>query len=288
MILSCNKETNKPEKEQEPKAQVSVTKIKEGTIPDYFLVTGKTIYLNKNTIVAPISGYVTKVNVHEGDRVSKGRVLFEMQSPEAYVMRENDSLKSSYGVIKIYAPVSGVVSGLNVVQKGVFADQGSVFCLIIASGDLKIQIEIPFEFRKYVQIGKQCEIILPDNSVIKSNFSKILPKMNIKNQTMKVLANLRTKTFIPENMIVKVRINRGKKRKAQILPKTCLMTNALMSEFWIMKVINDSTAVKVAVKIGNQSHSEVEILSPEFENNDKIVSQGAYGLADTALIKILN
>ena len=69
---------------------------------------------------------------------------------------------------------------------------------------------------------------------------------------------------MPVHLIVQVLVDKGNKHKTQILPKNCLMTNPLMTRFWIMKLINDSVAVSIPVKVGNQTHNQVEILSPEF------------------------
>lgn len=287
-FFSCKNADEEIEKEQVTKVQVKVTSVTKGFLPDYLKFTGKTIYLNKSTIVSPINGYFTKVNVKEGNRVQKGQVIFEMQSPEAYLMQQNDSIKSKYGIVKIYASGSGIISGLNVIQKGVYTDQNSVLCLIIGSNDLKVQVNLPFEYRKFAKIGSKCKIILPDSTVIPATFSKILPEMDEKAQTIKILANLRSKTFIPENLLVQVLINKSNDKETQILPKNCVMTNALMTDFWVMKLTNDSTAVKIPVKVGNQTHEQIEILSPKFNENDKIISEGAYGLEDTVFVNIQN
>ena len=53
-----------------------------------------------------------------------------------------------------------------------------------------------------------------------------------------------------------------------------------------MKLNNDSTAVKVPVKTGIETGDKVEILSPEFSLQDKILLNGNYGLADTALVTV--
>lgn len=285
--FSCKNEVKVSEKSQIPKVQVKVTNVTEGYLPDYISVTGRTVYLNKNTIVAPISGYITKVDVITGDRVNKRKVLFEMQSPEAYMMQKKDSLAKNYGVVKIYAPTGGVISVLNVMQKGVFVDQGSALCLVVASNDLKVQVNVPFEYRKYVKIGSKCKIMLPDSTIIKGRFTKMLPQMNEQSQTVKVLANLNTNMFIPEDMIVKVLIDKGIKHKTQILSKKCLLTDALMTKFWVMKLINDTVAVNLPVVIGNQTLTQVEIIKPKFSNYDRIISEGGYGLSDTSFVEIV-
>ncbi len=286
-LISCNNKNGTTENKQIPKVQVSTTGITEDYLPEYTELTGKTVYFNKNNIIAPVSGYVIKVNVKQGDKVPKGKLIFKIQSPEAYMLQKNDSLKKSYGIVDIYAPAYGTVTGITVMQEGVFTDKGSALCMLTASGNLKIQVEVPFEYAEYAKIGKTCKVILPDNSSVFATFSKILPKMNDKTQTISILANLKTKRFIPENMIVKVLIEKGINKKTQILPKKCVMTDALMNNFWVMKLINDTTAVKISVKKGKQNHKQIEILYPRFTKEDKFISEGAYGLSDTVFVEVI-
>lgn len=285
-LVSCTEEA-KEEQTQTPKVQVKTASISYGYLPDYIKLSGKTIYLGKSNIVAPISGYITKVDIHQGDRVQKNKLLFVMQSPESYVMGQKSSTKGIYGLIKIYAPTTGTISGLNVTRPGVFVDKGSVMTKIIASNDLKVQVHVPFEYHKYAAIGNSCQIILPDSSFIKGTFSKILPQVNEQSQTEKVLADFNPHIFIPENMIVKVLVDKSTKHRSQIISKECLLSDALMTEFWIMRLINDSIAVRVSVKPGNQTHGLVEILSPKFTEQDRIISEGAYGLGDTSFVEIV-
>ncbi len=285
VLFSCKEQISEQE-DATSKAQVKLTKISQGSLPDYVELTGKTIYMNKSNLVAPISGYVIKVNVRQGDKVQKGQLLFEMQSPEAFIMKQKDSTKNNYGIVKLYAPTTGQLVSLNVVNKNVFTDKAAIMCNILASNDLKLQVNVPFEYNKFAKIGNKCKVILPDNTEITGTFTKILPQIDEKSQTIKALANLQTNKFIPENMIVKILINKSTEHQSQILPKTCLQTDALMKHFWVMQIINDSTAVQVNVKVGNQTHDSVEILLPKFNNNDLFISEGAYGLSDTVLVKV--
>ena len=287
-LFSCKKENTETNIETQ-KVKVKVVGLDYGYIPDYIELTGKTVYLNKSNLVAPISGYVTKVNAQQGDIVRKGQILFEMKTSEAYFMQQNDSLPhTDYGTVKIYSPSTGRIMNINVVNNNVFVDKGSVLCILISSNDLKIQVNVPFEYSKWTKLGNKCKIILPDNTGIQGVFTKYLPQVNEISQTVKILANIKTKQFLPENMIVKVLVDKSKKHKMQILPQSCLQTDALMTKFWVMKLINDSTAVEIPIKVGNQNHEKFEILSPTFNSNDKFVSLGSYGLNDTVLVKIIN
>ncbi|RUT79117.1 efflux RND transporter periplasmic adaptor subunit [Ancylomarina longa] len=284
LLFSCQK-IKKEQKEANPKVQVQLSHLSTGYLPDFINLTGKTIYLNKSNIIAPISGYITNVSVKQGDKVKKGQLLFEMQTSEAYLMNQKEKSEQLYGNIKIYAPNTGRLVSLNIVNQGVYADKGTLMCTLLASNDLKLQVNLPFEYNKWAKTGNKCKVILPDNKSISATFSKVLPQVDELSQTIKVLANLETQQFIPENMIVKVLLDKSKKHQAQILTKQCLQTDALMSQFWVMKMLNDSVAVKVPVKIGNQNHDSVEIISPKFNDQDLFISEGAYGLGDTALVE---
>ena len=285
-LFSC-KQQEQTQQAVTAKAKVSITKLEYGYIPDILHLTGKTIYLNKSNLIAPISGYVIKVNIQQGDNVKKDDVLFEMKTSEAYFIQTSDNaVNSDYGTVKVYAPVTGRVVSINVMNKDVFADKGSVMCVLMSSDDLKIQVEVPFEFIKWAQPGKKCKIILPDETQITGTLSKALPQVNESSQTTKVLANVNTNKFLPENLLVQALIDKGNKKQTQILPQSCLQTDALMTKYWVMKVINDSVAVRVYIKTGKQNHEKFEILSPVFSPDDMFVKEGAYGLGDTALISI--
>lgn len=285
-LPSCKHQTER-KVDKTPKVQVRITSITHGYLPDYIEFTGKTIYLNKSSLVAPISGYVTKIAVEQGDMVSKGEVLFKIQAPEAYVMRHKANQKSNYGIINITAPATGQLVTLNIINKGVYANKGTTMCTILSSNDLKLQVEVPYEYNKYAKIGSACKIVLPDSSIINGSFVKMLPQINQNSQTIKVLAHIKDNKFIPENLIVKVLVDKTKEHKVQILNKQCLQTNALMTNFWVMKLINDSTAVSVPVQKGNQTHTQVEIIQPIFNTNDRIIYEGAYGLGDTVLVQVI-
>ncbi len=64
-----------------------------------------------------------------------------------------------------------------------------------------------------------------------------------------------------------------------MLPKPAILGNETQTEFWVMRLINDSTAVKIPVKIGIENFGEVEITDPVFQSSDKILFSGNYGLA---------
>jgi len=66
-----------------------------------------------------------------------------------------------------------------------------------------------------------------------------------------------------------------------------LMTNETQSEFWIMRIDASDMAVKIPVKKGIENDSIVEIISPQLNGKDLIISEGAYGLPDSTVITII-
>jgi hypothetical protein len=54
-----------------------------------------------------------------------------------------------------------------------------------------------------------------------------------------------------------------------------------------MKLINDSTAVKVPVTTGIIDKDNVQIKMPVFKDTDLFLSSGNYGLGDTANVKVI-
>jgi hypothetical protein len=54
-----------------------------------------------------------------------------------------------------------------------------------------------------------------------------------------------------------------------------------------MKLINDTTAVKVLVTTGISDTEYVQIKMPAFKDTDLFLSSGNYGLGDTANVKVI-
>ena len=87
-------------------------------------------------------------------------------------------------------------------------------------------------------------------------------------------------------MNVKIPVKNSK--DAFVLPKSSVMSNETQTEFWVMKIINNNTAMKVNIKKGIENDNLVQIIDPQFSLNDRFISEGAFGLPDTAKILIRN
>ncbi len=273
-----------------PKTPVEVVSVGNGSINDELVLFGTTIYLKRNLVSSSIPAFVTVVNVKLGDKVNKGDILYVLQSKENRALGNDvakiDSSLTNFGIIKIRASASGIISTLDRQQVGEYVLEGTQLCTIAESNDLVFQVNVPFEFTNFTKIGSQCTLILPDNSVHNATFTRALTTMNVAAQTQTILAKSAENLFLPENMIAKVGISKNSHSNKQTLPKSAVLSDEMMKDFWVMKLINDSTAVKTPVTIGNKNNQRIEVLSPQFNRNDRIISVGNYGLSDTAQIKI--
>jgi len=279
MLVSC-KEKNTNQEVQTPLISVKTTVIQQGNIENYIRLNGKTIYLKKNRIVSPISGYVINMNVKYGDIVQKNDIMFELQT------KESKALSNNIGDIKVLASSGGIVSELIVNQSGTYLVEGDLLCTIVENRDLIIQVNVPYEYKALLQTGANCKIMLPDNTMLEGAITKILPTINEINQTQLVLIKPDTKGQLPENLNLTVRFIIEKHTNSLLISKEAVMTNEKQSEFWLMKIVNDSMAVKIPIHKGIENDSIVEILSQGLNKNDLIISEGAYGLPDSSIVKI--
>jgi hypothetical protein len=64
------------------------------------------------------------------------------------------------------------------------------------------------------------------------------------------------------------------------------MTDEIQKKFWLMKIVNDSLAVKIPITKGIENENLVEIVSDILFENDLVISEGAYGLPDSTIVNI--
>jgi multidrug efflux pump subunit AcrA (membrane-fusion protein) len=114
-----------------------------------------------------------------------------------------------------------------------------------------------------------------------------MPTIDSASQTQQILIKVPSSANIPENLIAKVRILKSEKTNAISLPKQAVLSDESQTNFWVMKMIDSVTAVKVPVIKGMETGDRVEIVRPQFSVNDKILLSGNYGLPDTAKVRIV-
>jgi len=274
----------------DPVTPVSVTEVKQQTISDSIVLNATATFLQKNYIKASSIGYLQSVNVRLGQHVFPGQKLFTIQTKEARTIGKSiSSLDPSLnfsGIISVVANQAGFVTSLNH-QKGDYLLDGEPLAIISNNNSFVFVLNLPFELRQYVQVGKSVNMLLPDGGELPGTIAFFMPVVDSLSQTQRVIIRANSVKQIPENLIVKVNILKNSISNSLLLPKAGVLTNETQDQFWVMKLINDSTAIKVPVKKGIESADAVQIISGNIAAHDKILTTGNYGLADTAKVKVV-
>lgn len=268
---------------------VKVTTVKDSTLSESISLTAVSAYLQKSLLKANINGYIQKANATPGQNVAAGQIIFKIITKEARaignVVNKLDPSFRFTGISNIKAAQSGMVVQVNR-QKGDYVQDGDLLATVISKSSLVFLLDLPFEYRNIVSQNKTIQVLLPDGEKLNGSVSGTLPSVDSLAQTQRLIIRVANATNIPEGLIAKVVLVKTNHPNAQVLPKSAVLSNETEDEFWVMKLTNDSTAVKIGIKKGLENDGLIEIDSPKFKQNDKIITFGNYGLADTAKVKI--
>jgi multidrug efflux pump subunit AcrA (membrane-fusion protein) len=290
MLLQSCKKQEAAITETETIIPVTVTTIDTTGIDDYEEVSGTVSYIVKTPIKSIITGYITAVNAKTNDKVAKGRRLFSIKTKEAIALGNDVNKldpKLNFGsAVSITSSSNGFITAINV-ENGNYVQEGDVLAIINDSNNYGVVINVPFELKKHISINQQLSIYLPDGTSISSTVKQFIPAVDTTSQMQSVFLKMNSTEVLPENLIVSVRIPKSNKSSIITLPRAAILSNEIETEYWIMLLKNDSTAVKVPVQIGLKNQERTEIVSPKFKGTDRIVTSGNYGVGDTIKVKII-
>jgi multidrug efflux pump subunit AcrA (membrane-fusion protein) len=269
---------------------VTVTSVSDSSLVDYTMLNASSVFQQKNYVKSNTNGYVQKVNAQIGQFVDKGATLFTIKTKEAQSIGNSvnilDTTFKFSGVNKIKAAEHGYITQLNH-QVGDYVQDGEQLAIISDRGSFAFIMQLPYEMRATVKLDQDVQLTLPDGEKIDGKITSFMPAVDTASQTQGVVIKISSDKQIPENLVAKARVIRTSKQNTLSLPKSAVLTNETQTDFWVMKLINATTAVKVPVTKGIEVGDRVEILSPKFSKDDKIIVAGNYGLTDTAKVKIV-
>lgn len=273
--------------ETEARTPVTVTTVSQEAMNDYIELNAVSAFLQKSYVKANANGYLESADVYPGKYVEPGQLLFTLKTKEAQTIGNSikilDSTLKFSGLNRINAGQHGYITQLNH-QSGDYVQDGEQLAVISDRNSFVFLLDLPYELRPFVLNQHTVELILPDGQKLNGTIGPVMPTVDSASQTQNVVIRVNAAQAIPENLIAKVRVTRSAKSKTLSLPKTALLTDETESNFWVMKMIDSSTAVKVPVKKGMETNDRVEILSPLFSPDDRILISGNYGLPDTAKV----
>ena len=277
------------EEEQETITPVTVTSIVTETMDEYIELNATSTFLQQGFVKASANGYVQSVNAQVGKMVSSQQRVFVLKTKEAQsignAINALDSTFKFFGIINIKAGTTGYISEINH-EPGDYVQEGEQLAVVNDVNSFVFILNLPYELRQYVMNKDFVELLLPDGKKMMARIASAMPIVDSASQTQNIILKVNEKN-LPINLIGKVRVIKTEKINAVSLPKQSVLTDETQTNFWVMKLIDDSTAAKVPVTKGLAINDRIEIISPKFLTSDKFLLTGNYGLADTARIKIV-
>ena len=286
-LLSCGG-GDEGNSESKVKANVEIGNPVFKTLTEYLTLNGNTTFLKKEIVRATFQGYIQKVFKTIGDKVNPGDPLFVIKTKEASAVDTsgmNLNTTGFSGEVTLKANTSGVLTQIDY-NAGDYVSDGEQIAVISNPASLKIILNVPYQNIAAVHLNGNCIVQLPDGRKLNGIISRGIPNVDLTSQTQSFLIDVPANISLPENLNVIVKIPLKVYNDSAVLPKSAIMSSDVLDEFWIMKLINDSTAVKVGIEKGIEDSNMVQILTPKLNANDKIVFVGAYGLPDTANVKV--
>jgi multidrug efflux pump subunit AcrA (membrane-fusion protein) len=259
------------------------------TIDNAISINATATYLLKSDVKANATGYITNVRINLGDAVRKGQFLFSVQTKESRALGNTiNKLDRSFrfsGVTTVTSPATGYVNLLNH-QVGDYVQEGEILAGITDSSSFGFVMNVPYENHEMLINNKNLEINLPDGKTLHGHIAKLLPSVDPISQTEKVLVKPNEQVSIPENLIVSINLKHKQNDTGIYVPKSAVLTDEGQTKFWVMKLKNENTAVKIDVVKGTENNNFVQIVSGNINLKDKIITSGNYGLENNAKVKI--
>ena len=277
------------EEEQETITPVTVTSVITEPMVEYIELNATSTFLQQGFVKASSNGYLQSVNAEVGKMVSSEQRVFVLKTKEAQsignAINALDSTFNFFGIINIKAGTAGYISEINH-EAGDYVQEGEQLAVINDLKSFVFILNLPYELRQYVMNKDFVELILPDGKKMMARISSVMPIVDSASQTQNIILKVNERN-LPINLIGKVRVIKTEKTNAVSLPKQSVLSDETQTSFWVMRLIDDSTAAKVPVTKGLEINDRIEIVSPKFLITDKFLLTGNYGLADTARIKIV-
>jgi biotin carboxyl carrier protein len=288
LLFSCKNTSGTSENEAEVRTPVTIIPVTIKSVSSTVGLPAVTSFQRRSILRATTTGTIDRILIAPGDYVRSGQLLFTIRTKESMAINKEipgDSTLSFKGVINISSKADGVINSISY-QKGDFVLEGDEMAALSEQKSLIFILDVPFELEKFVAKNRRCNIMLPDNRVITGTVSGKLAEMDIQSQTIRYIVEPLTPELFPANMMATITLVKSVNESAIILPKQAVLGNETQTEFWVMKLINDTLAIKIDVKKGFENNEEVEITEPTFLESDRIVLTGGYGLPDTAKVVI--
>ncbi|MDR3007426.1 MAG: efflux RND transporter periplasmic adaptor subunit [Sphingobacterium sp.] len=292
LLLSCRSENNETANSSDlitkPATEVDIAFPSDtAKLANIITLNATASYLLKSDVKANTNGYITKITIKMADPVSKGMLLFALETKEARALGNTiNKLDQSFhfnGNANVISPATGYVAMLNH-QIGDYVQDGEILATITDANSFGFVVDVPYEYLQIVKNKKVLPITLPDGIVLQGTIAKVMPTVDAISQTVKILLKV-SANDIPENLIGTISFSKNLDYGLSV-PKMAVLSDEGQTSFWVMKLINDSTAVKTIIEKGIETDKFIQVKSGDLTTKDPVLISGNFGLSDTAAVHI--
>lgn len=299
--------TIEEEKKPEAEVPVHVATIRRSTLRGYVTAYG-TVEPGPSAgarVAVGAPGVVTAVRCVEGQLVKQGDLLFELDSRVAAIavkfaekslerqtrlaqaegtsqklLQEAEqqlaSARAQQALLEVHSPLAGSVTKVNI-KAGEAADLTTVLAEVIDLDRLAVTLNVSGAELAVLKAGQVVELVSPDspNAVNASLFftrSQLDPKTGSGQARAKLPANsgLRPGQFVKARIVTEVR------KDCLAVPIACVAKDETGATF--IALVDGEKAILKPVKAGVRDEGLVEIEGEGVEENQTVVTEGAYGL----------
>lgn len=292
LLLSCGSDTT-PAPSVAPRTAVTLTHAVRGSITEETSYPATATYLHKSVLTAPIAGYVIDATATVGQHVAAGQTLYRIESREQHALQADATDVAHSQAQALTAVRSGIVIDVAALA-GNYVSEGQSLCTIADAASLVFEISVPIEQAALTKRGSTCTLLLPDGTRLRAVIGTPLATMDATSQTLTVVAHVTGSASVSPiseglraQALLTLHNSSSTAGNALLLPRTAVQSNESLTEHWVMKLRDDSTAVRVPVTIGRNNGERVEVFvtpATALTIADRVILTGGYGLEDGAKV----
>ncbi|MEJ2186041.1 MAG: efflux RND transporter periplasmic adaptor subunit [Gemmatimonadota bacterium] len=269
---------------------------------------GRTEALRQDRVRAPFPARLVSLRVTDGDRVTAGEVVAEVESKnsEAALRGAREMLASArtaqdsadahravalarLGLVRqaLRAPAAGVVLS-HAAEAGDYVNEGEVLVTIAEAGAVFFDAQVSQSEVAKVRPGQHATIDMPAaGGPVKAVVHGVLPSASSENLSAPVRLDFQSgHPGLSVGLFGTAHIVVAQRTDAAVVPASSVLRDDVTGVSRIAEVRPDGTAHWVVVQTGVQQGDRVEILSPELAPGTRVITDGQVGLPEGVPVQV--
>jgi RND family efflux transporter MFP subunit len=200
-----------------------------------------------------------------------------------------ETVKFQLTKANVYAPISGVVD-MVFLKPGEMTAPGTPIVQILSTGIVKVVADVPEKYLRNIKKGETVTVSFPALDMeTKAKVSEIGRTINPGNRTFKVEVSVPNNNgVLKPNLLASMLLNDFTEKDVVVIPIELVQQEVSGRSYVFIKGENEDGAYakKVMVETGESYEGNI-IITSGLEGGEEIIVNGARGLANNELIKII-